>query len=108
MDIKAIDIGARLKVARRSAGVTQQEAADAAGVKRTTVSNWEAGRNLPGLIQFRALLRMYGGTGYQILFGANPFELSRSEAQELSQLSKLASPELRSRIDMLLTILTTA
>ena len=101
-------LGKRLKVARNRAGVTQEEAAHVAGVTRCTISNWESGRHLPSLLQFRALVGMYGGTGYQILFGSNPFELTRDEAKELSQAAREFSPALRSRVDMLLALLSQA
>lgn len=101
-------IGRRLKEARQRSRVKQEEAAQAVSTTRTTISNWEAGRNLPCLVQFRGLLALYGETGYHILFGDNPFEITKEEAAELSQLARTASPGLRRRIDVLLTLLSTA
>jgi transcriptional regulator with XRE-family HTH domain len=98
-------IGARLREARTRAGMTQEEAAAATGVKRPAVSNWEAGRNLPCLLQFRELLSLYGATAFQILFGPNPLTMTREEAQELSRAAVGFSPELQSKIDLLLTML---
>ena len=39
-----MDIGQKLKSARTSAGLTQEEVAEALGVSRQTISNWENGR----------------------------------------------------------------
>lgn len=36
-----MDIGQKLKQARAKAGLTQEQAAEALGVARQTVSNWE-------------------------------------------------------------------
>ena len=39
--------GARLKVARRNAGITQKELASFVNAKHNSVSNWENGQNMP-------------------------------------------------------------
>ena len=41
-----MDIGAKLKGARNDAGLTQEQIAEALGVSRQTVSNWENGGSL--------------------------------------------------------------
>lgn len=97
-----------MRAARRRSGVTQEEAAQAAGVSRATISNWEAGRNMPCLVQYRSLCTLYGVTGYQILFGENLFELTRSEALELAKAARGFSPQLCSKIDVLMTLLSKA
>lgn len=44
----ADDIGTRIKKRRQALGIrTQQELADAIGVSRDTVSNWESGKHVP-------------------------------------------------------------
>ena len=47
---QAMDIGNMLKTARSEAGMTQEKAAEAAaealGVSRQTISNWETGDSL--------------------------------------------------------------
>jgi transcriptional regulator with XRE-family HTH domain len=99
-------IGERLQETRKRANVSQLDAAKAAGVTRATVSNWEAGRGLPNLLQFRSLCALYGVMGYQIMFGENPFELTRAEALELTQAARSFSPSLGSKIDMLMVLMS--
>ena len=41
-----MDIGAMLKKARNEKGLTQEAAAEALGVSRQTISNWENGGSL--------------------------------------------------------------
>ena len=43
---QAMDIGNMLKTARSEAGMTQEKAAEALGVSRQTISNWETGDSL--------------------------------------------------------------
>lgn len=102
------EIGERLQAARKRAKLSQQEVATATGVSRTTITNQEAGRTMPTLLHFRSLVALYGGTGYAILFGENPFELTQEEAKELQHLAKQCSPQLQQRITMLLAILSKA
>lgn len=105
-------MGERLKQARERVGLTQEEVAEhlrqqgnSMGVRRPTVSNWESGRNMPCLVQFRELCALYGVTGYRIMFGANQFEMTQVESRELSLVLKNCSPGLRRRVDVLLSML---
>lgn len=42
-----MDIGVKIKNARISAELTQEQAAESIGVSRQTMSNWENGENIP-------------------------------------------------------------
>lgn len=53
------ELGARLARLRKASGLTQAEAAERAGVNRTTVSRAEQGDN-PNLLTVVRLLRVYG------------------------------------------------
>lgn len=53
------EIAARLKSARRAAGVTQPEAALAVGCSVGTLIDWEAGRTEPVLSELKTLCRLY-------------------------------------------------
>lgn len=52
----------RLKDARRSAHLTQEEAARALNVSRTTVTMWETGTVNPTADKLPAIARLYGCT----------------------------------------------
>ena len=51
-------IGARLRVARRSAGLTQRQLADQLGVESITVSRWERGVTTPSLPRLRKIAEL--------------------------------------------------
>ena len=52
----------KLLTLRRRAGMSQQEVADAIGVTRQTISNWELGQGAPALDKASELARLYGVT----------------------------------------------
>lgn len=53
-------VGARLREARKAAGLTQTEAADALRVTSESIGRWERGQNEPGLSQTAHLAELYG------------------------------------------------
>jgi transcriptional regulator with XRE-family HTH domain len=95
-------VGRRLQAARKRAHISVEEAAKALGVQPVAIDRWERGASLPSLIEFKAVLQLYGVMACEVLFEANPFELSPEHASELAQRAKAFSPGLRSRIDFLL------
>jgi transcriptional regulator with XRE-family HTH domain len=48
-------VGVRLRTARRSAGLTQRQLAEALGVESITVSRWERGVTTPSLPRLRRI-----------------------------------------------------
>ena len=54
-----MDIGQKLKQARAAAGLTQEQAAEALGVSRQTVSNWENCRSYPDVAMVLAMSELY-------------------------------------------------
>lgn len=48
-----------LAAARVNAGMTQEEAANALGINRTTLIKWENGQTIPGTIQLIAMANVY-------------------------------------------------
>lgn len=48
-------VGARLRVARRGAGLTQKQLADQLGVESITVSRWERGVTMPSIPRLRKI-----------------------------------------------------
>ena len=51
-------VGARLRVARRSAGLTQKQLADQLGVESITVSRWERGVTTPSIPRLRRIAEL--------------------------------------------------
>ncbi len=56
----ATDFKVTIAGARVSAGLTQQQFADACGVHRSTVVNWESNRTLPDLPHLRKIEEITG------------------------------------------------
>ncbi|OUP66909.1 hypothetical protein B5F13_02505 [Drancourtella sp. An177] len=54
-----MDIGQRLKEARKRAKITQEIAAERIGVSRQTISNWENNRSYPDILYVIDLSRLY-------------------------------------------------
>lgn len=75
------ELGRRLARIRRSRDLTQAEAADQAGIDRTTVSRAERGDN-PNLLTVVRLLRVYGRLDALEAFipepGVSPMAMIRS------------------------------
>jgi transcriptional regulator with XRE-family HTH domain len=99
-------IGRRLREVRERAHISLVEAAEAAGVQPLAVEKWERGSTMPSLIEFRALLPLYGVMACELLFDSNPLTFSQAEAQELARVSKGMSPSLRARVDWLLAMMS--
>lgn len=98
---KAI-IGARLREARETAMISKEDAAESANVQVSAITAWERGTAMPNLVQVRGLLACYGLSGFKLLFGANPVELSKEEALELA--SAKFSPSLRMKMDVVIAL----
>lgn len=45
-----MDIGTKIREARAAAHLTQEQAAEALGVSRQTISNWENNRTYPDIV----------------------------------------------------------
>ncbi|MBE5794314.1 MAG: helix-turn-helix transcriptional regulator [Clostridiales bacterium] len=54
-----MEIGAIIKKARQEKGITQETAADALGVSRQTISNWETGRTYPDILSVIRMSDLY-------------------------------------------------
>ncbi len=54
-----MDIGSKIRNARIDAGYTQERAAEALGVSRQTVSNWENERSYPDIVSVIRMSEMY-------------------------------------------------
>jgi transcriptional regulator with XRE-family HTH domain len=56
-------------VARRAAGLTQDQAAEQLAVTRQTVSGWERGEHPPSLVQTMQMMRLYKVSADHLLAG---------------------------------------
>lgn len=54
-----MDIGSKIKDARLSAGLTQENAAESLGVSRQTISNWENGKTYPDIVSVVKMSDLY-------------------------------------------------
>lgn len=97
-------LGARLELARRKAGASQEEAAEAADVDPIAVESWESGRAMPSLIQFRQLVSHYGVLPGMVLFGGIPVQITRSEATEMRIAVEGCSSSVRAKVDCVLAM----
>ncbi len=57
--MRRMDIGVKLKDARRAAGMTQERVAEELGVSRQSVSNWENGRTYPDIVSVVRMSDLY-------------------------------------------------
>lgn len=54
-----MDIGSKIKNARISAAITQEQAAESIGVSRQTMSNWENGKTYPDIVSVVKMSDLY-------------------------------------------------
>lgn len=54
-----MEIDAKIKAARNEAGLTQEQVAEALGVSRQTISNWENGKSYPDIISVIKMSDLY-------------------------------------------------
>jgi len=54
-----MEIGAKLRQARIAAGLTQEQTAEALGVSRQSISNWENEKNYPDIVSVVRLSDLY-------------------------------------------------
>ncbi|HBH94312.1 MAG TPA: transcriptional regulator [Ruminococcaceae bacterium] len=65
-------IGVQIKKARLNAGFTQEQAAEALGVSRQTISNWENEKTLPDIISVVKMSDLYNISLDLLLKGGEP------------------------------------
>lgn len=87
---KHMNEGERIRKARESAQLTQQELADACGIRsRNAVSQWETGQTTPSFPNYRAIAKKTGFSLLWLIEGVGPekesqnFETARLENEDL-------------------------
>ena len=53
-------MGEKLKAARKAAGMTQQQLADALGCRAKDISRWESGLHEPGALTLKKMAQFLG------------------------------------------------
>ena len=79
MNPKAVEIGKRVRHARVSVGMTQDELGRQVGVSDAAINQYEAGRNLPRLKRLEAIAGVLGVTTAWLLDGGDPDEVVRAQ-----------------------------
>ena len=67
-----MDIGSKIRAARTEAGITQEQAAEALGISRQTVSNWENERSYPDIVSVLKMSDLYHVSLDYLLKGESP------------------------------------
>lgn len=79
-----MSIGERIKEARRRLGYTQQELADAVGLKKAAISGYETGIREPDALKINALSKALGVTGDWLLETEYAETLDEPKAETVS------------------------
>lgn len=91
-----MDIGGKIKKSRTDAKITQEQAAQALGISRQTISNWENGRSYPDIVSVLKMSDLYSVSLDYLLKGEGPMkdyldyiEESTNTVKSKTRLSKL-------------------
>jgi bacteriophage CI repressor helix-turn-helix domain len=93
---KRVDIGGKIKKSRTDAKITQEQAAQALGISRQTISNWENERSYPDIVSVLKMSDLYSVSLDYLLKGEGPMkdyldyiEESTNTVKSKTRLSKL-------------------
>ena len=91
-----MDIGGKIKKSRTDAKITQEQAAQALGISRQTISNWENERSYPDIVSVLKMSELYSVSLDYLLKGEGPMkdyleyiEESTNTVKSKTRLSKL-------------------
>ncbi len=91
-----MDIGSKIKKSRADAKITQEQAAQALGISRQTISNWENERSYPDIVSVLKMSDLYSVSLDYLLKGEGPMkdyldyiEESTNTVKSKTRLSKL-------------------
>ena len=91
-----MDIGGKIKKSRTDAKITQEQAAQALGISRQTISNWENERYYPDIVSVLKMSDLYSVSLDYLLKGEGPMkdyldyiEESTNAVKSKTRLSKL-------------------
>ena len=93
---KRVDIGGKIKKSRTDAKITQEQAAQALGISRQTISNWENERSYPDIVSVLKMSDLYSVSLDYLLKGEGTMkdyldyiEESTNTVKSKTRLSKL-------------------
>ena len=69
-----MDIGGKIKKSRTDAKITQEQAAQALGISRQTISNWENERSYPDIVSVLKMCDLYSVSLDYLLKGEGPMK----------------------------------
>ena len=69
-----MDIGGKIKKSRTDAKITQEQAAQALGISRQTISNWENERSYPDIVSVLKMSNLYSVSLDYLLKGEDPMK----------------------------------
>ena len=69
-----MDIGSKIKKSRADAKITQEQAAQALGISRQTISNWENERSYPDIVSVLKMSELYSVSLDYLLKGEGPMK----------------------------------
>ncbi len=94
-----VEVGQRLRLARETLGLTQEDVASALGIPRTSVISMEAGKRKVTALELRRLARLYR-RGVTWILGEDPQEAEQTSAEDqaLFRATSELSPEDREQV----------
>lgn len=92
-----MEIGSKLKDARNSKGLTQEQAAEALGVSRQTISNWENNRSYPDIISVIKMSGLYSVSLDHLLKEEKPMNEEKSMNQTYQEFLEESTNTVRAK-----------
>ncbi len=99
-----MEIGTIIRNARNESGLSQEQAAEALGVSRQTVSNWETGKSYPDIISVIRMSDLYSVSLDHLLKEESSVKQTYKEYLEDST-NVVKSNERKSKLILVLTVL---
>lgn len=97
--VAAMTFADRLKAARAAAGLSQYTLADASGILRTMIADYEQGRRVPGIDTLAALAKALGCTADSLLGLAPPVPAKPPSKRSKATVEPEAATDRASTVD---------
>ena len=93
METNGSSVGTKLKILRKTRGLTQQQLADKLGIQRATISNYEIGRRSPHLKELEKIANELGVTMEYFAVGSSTSYDLISRAKMLFENEEISAQE---------------